>query len=180
RLALLERGIPGERLVVQGMGLDRESCTGGDRERARAGWGVGPDEVVVGHLANNSREKGSVDLLEAAARAWAEGGRFRLVLAGPEMSNFVRLWEGYGARDGVRRLGVLDDRQKRDFFAGIDVFALPSRSDSFGIVLLEAWANGAPNVGYRAGGIPWGIRDGKDGRLVRCRDLGGLAAGLGP
>ena len=42
------------------------------------------------------------------------------------------------------RLGVLSERQKRDFFAGIDVFALPSRSDSFGLVLLEAWANGVP------------------------------------
>jgi len=64
--------------------------------------------------------------------------------------------------------GVLDDQQKRDFFAGIDIFALPSRSDSFGLVLLEAWANGVPNVAYRAGGIADVIRDGEDGLLVDC------------
>jgi glycosyltransferase involved in cell wall biosynthesis len=75
-------------------------------------------------------------------------------------------------------LGVLDARQKRDFFAAIDVFALPSRSDSFGLVLLEAWANGVPNIGYRAGGIGWVIRDEKDGLLVRCGDLNGLAAAM--
>jgi glycosyltransferase involved in cell wall biosynthesis len=55
------------------------------------------------------------------------------------------------------------------------VFALPSRSDSFGIVLLEAWANGAATVGYVAGGIGGVIRHEQDGLLVRCGDLKGLA-----
>ena len=68
--------------------------------------------------------------------------------------------------------------EKRDFYAGIDAFALPSRSDSFGIVLLEALANGVPNVGYRAGGIGFVIRDGVDGLLVGCGDVAGLARAL--
>lgn len=178
REALLQRGFPPERLVLQGMGLDEASCTGGDRLAARAAWGVGPGECVVGHLANNSREKGSVDLLAAAAGAWERGGRFTVVLAGPAMPNFERYWATYPRKDRVRRLGVLDDGQKRDFFAGLDAFALPSRSDSFGIVLLEAWANGAPNLGYRAGGVAGVIRHEKDGLLVRCGNLDGLAAAL--
>ncbi len=178
RQALLKRGIAAERLVLQGMGLDRESCTGGDRSRARTEWNIGQDEVVIGHLANNSREKGSVDLLRAAERAWRQGGRFVVVLAGPEMPNFQSFWRGHRPSGRVVRLGVLDARQKRDFFAAIDVFALPSRSDSFGLVLLEAWANGVPNIGYRAGGIGWVIRDEKDGLLVRCGDINGLAAAL--
>ena len=172
RLALVERGVRPERLVLQGMGVDWDSCTGGDRRRARAAWGVGPDDVVIGHLANNSREKGSVDLLTAAERAWRQDGRFHLVLAGPEMPNFRRFWSGYGQADRVRRLGVLDETQKRNFFAGIDGFALPSRSDSFGIVLLEAWANGASNIGYRAGGVAWVIRHEEDGLLVTVRRRG--------
>ncbi len=178
RRALLERGVAPERLVLQGMGLDRESCTGGNRERVRTEWGVGADDVVIGHLANNSREKGTIDLLLAAERAWRQGGRFHVVLAGPEMPNFQRFWPKLGSTARVRRLGVLDDGQKRDFFAGLDVFALPSRWDSFGIVLLEAWANGAPNVAYRAGGPAWVIRHGQDGLLVKCGDVDGLAAAL--
>jgi len=78
----------------------------------------------------------------------------------------------------VRRLGVLSPQQKRDFYAGIDVFALPSRSDSFGMVLLEAWANGVPNLGYRAGGIAELIRPGEDGLLVRCGEVRDLAEAL--
>jgi glycosyltransferase involved in cell wall biosynthesis len=178
KLALLERGFPPERLVLQGMGVDLVSCTGGNRQRARAEWGIGPNEVVIGHLANNSREKGTVDLLKAAEHAWRNGSRFHVVLAGPEMPSFLTFWERYRSTGNVRRLGILDARQKRNFFGAIDIFALPSRSDSFGIVLLEAWANGVPNVGYRAGGIGWVIRDGQDGLLVRCGDVRGLAAAL--
>jgi glycosyltransferase involved in cell wall biosynthesis len=178
RQAFVDRGLSPDRLVLQGMGLDRERCTGGDRWRARAGWGIEPGAVVVGHLANNSREKGTVDLLRGAARAWDQGARFEVVLAGPAMPNFEQFWKHFGPRQRVRRLGVLDARQKRDFFAGIDVFALPSRSDSFGLVLPEAWANGVPCVGYRAGGVAWVIRDTQDGLLVRCGDVAALSAAL--
>jgi glycosyltransferase involved in cell wall biosynthesis len=139
---------------------------------------VAEDEVVVGHLANNSEEKGSVDLLRAAELAWQAGHRFRVLLAGPEMPNFRCFWPTFGPTELVRRLGVLDDEQKRDFFAGLDLFALPSRSDSFGLVLLEAWCNGLANVAYRAGGVAEVIRHEQDGLLVRCGDVGGLAAAL--
>jgi glycosyltransferase involved in cell wall biosynthesis len=178
RAALLRHRVAEGKLVLQGLGVEAADCTGGDRGRARLAWRVGADEVVVGHLANNSREKGSVDLLRAAERAWTGGGRFRLVLAGPEMPNFRTYWECYRGKEQVRRLGPLTEAQKRDFFAGLDVFALPSRSDSFGLVLLEAWANGVPNVGYRAGGIAGVIRHEEDGLLVRCGDVAALAAAL--
>jgi glycosyltransferase involved in cell wall biosynthesis len=178
RDALLQRGLAQEKVVLQGLGVEPAECTGGDRDRVRCAWGVAANEVVIGHLANNSREKGTVDLLRAAERAWQRGARFRLALAGPEMPNFKSFWQSYRCGERVRRLGVLDDRQKRDFFAGIDLFALPSRSDSFGLVLLEAWANGVPNVAYRGGGVADVIRHEQDGLLVDCGDLEGLATTL--
>jgi glycosyltransferase involved in cell wall biosynthesis len=179
RDALRERGIASEKLYLLGLGVDPAECTGGDRRRARDSWGVPEGEVVVGHLANNSREKGTVDLLQAAQRLWQQGQEFHVVLAGPAMPNFERFWRDFRPAGPVRRLGPLTDEQKRDFFGGIDLFALPSRSDSFGLVLLEAWANGVPNVAYRAGGIADVVRDGADGLLVPCGDVAGLAAALG-
>jgi glycosyltransferase involved in cell wall biosynthesis len=134
--------------------------------------------VVVGHLANQSAEKGTIALLEAAERVWAAGHRFRIVLAGPEMPNFRAFYEGFPHRERVVRLGILTEQQKRDFFAGIDVFALPSQSDSFGLVLLEAWANGKPNLVYRAGGPAELVRHQIDGLQARCGDVGDLAACL--
>src|ERR1051326_653802 len=178
RDSLLRLNFPEKQIVLQGLGVDRESCTGGDRAGTRARWGIAADDVVVGHLANNSIEKGTVDLLRAAALAWDAGHRFRVVLAGPEMPNFRRFWEHFPRRDAVVRLGVLSDQAKRDFFAAIDIFAMPSRSDSFGLVFLEAWANGVPNVAYRAGGVPGVIRAEVDGLLIRCGDHHALAAAI--
>jgi glycosyltransferase involved in cell wall biosynthesis len=175
---VISLGVRPERVLLQGLGVDRRECTGGDRATVRASWGTHMGEVVVGHLANNSVEKGSVDLLRAAERLWSHGLAFTVVLAGPEMPNFREFMDRFGQRTRVRRLGVVTDGQKREFFAGIDLFALPSRSDSFGLVLLEAWANGVPNVAYRAGGPADLIRHGADGLLARCGDVDELAAEL--
>jgi glycosyltransferase involved in cell wall biosynthesis len=179
RRAVLGLGVAEGKVRLQGLGVSPEECTGGDRRAARERWGAGEGETVIGHLANNSREKGSVGLLRAAERLWNDGLRFRLVLAGSEMPNFRQFWRRFSSRERVTRLGPLSEQGKRDFFAGIDVFALPSRSDSFGLVLLEAWANRVPNVAYRAGGIANVIRHGEDGLLAPCGDVAGLAAALG-
>ena len=152
RAALLDQGVSARKLILLGMGVDVTECTGGDRQRARAKWRVADREVVIGHLANNSEEKGSVDLLRAAEQLWQAGRRFRLVLAGPEMPNFRSFWSRYGPQDRVHRLGILSEEEKRDFYAGIDLFALPSRSDSFGIVLLEALGQRCAQRGLSGGG----------------------------
>ena len=161
--AAVELGVRENRVILQGLGVDPVECTGGDRAAARRVWDVAETVFVVGHLANASVEKGTVDLLKAAA---AEN--LRVVLAGPAMPNFERFWTRYERKDLVTRLGPVSDSQKRDFYAGIDAFALPSRTDSFGLVLLEAWANTKPVVAYRAGGPADLVRDGVDGWLVAC------------
>jgi L-malate glycosyltransferase len=163
------------RILLQGLGVDPRECTGGNRPAVRSNWGVADDEVVIGHLANQSPEKGTIDLIRAAASAHDGGVPFRLVLAGPVTPAFEKFWRGFGAADWVTQLGPLTEEGKRDFFAGIDAFALPSRSDSFGLVFLESWANAVPVIGYRAGGVADLIRHGHDGLLVKCGDLSSLA-----
>ncbi len=178
RDCLLQNGFPPEKLVLQGMGIDAEQVTGGDRQGQRRIWRVADDEMLVGHLANKSPFKGTIDLLQAAAQGWAQGGRFRLVLAGEEMPAFRSFWASYPHQARVLNLGVLTEAEKRDFLAAVDVLALPSRSDSFGLVLLEAWANGAATIGYRAGGVASVIRHEEDGLLVRCGAVDALAQAL--
>jgi glycosyltransferase involved in cell wall biosynthesis len=161
------------------LGVDPSECTGGNRDRVRAEWNAAPGDVIVGHLANNSEEKGTCDLLRAAERLWKTGHRFRVVLAGPEMPNFRAFWAGFTMKQHVMRLGMLTDDQKRDYFAGIDAFALPSRTDSFGLVLLEAWANAKPNLVYRAGGPGDLVRHECDGLHAKCGDVVELSQQLG-
>ena len=55
---------------------------------------------------------------------------------------------------------------------------MPSRTDSFGIVFLEAWANGLPVVAAAAGGVPEVVRHGETGLLVPFGDLDRLTGAL--
>jgi glycosyltransferase involved in cell wall biosynthesis len=178
RAAVLDLGLSPDRVVLLGMGVDPAECTGGDRLRARMRWGLPPDEVVIGHLANKSAEKGTIDLIQAATMLWQAGKRCRLLIAGPEMPNFTRFWSTLPQTRNMTKLGVLSDEEKRDFYAAIDLFALPSRSDSFGIVFLEAWANGVPCIAYRAGGVADVIHHEKDGWLVDCGDIRALGVAI--
>jgi glycosyltransferase involved in cell wall biosynthesis len=182
--AAITMGVEAERVVLQGLGVASEECSGGDRARARSMWGIAPGAFVFGHLANLSVEKGSVDLLAAVASLWQSGLNATVVLAGPDMSNFRRFWRRFcrehpeKSRTHVVRLGVLSEEQKKDFYACLDAFVLPSRSDSFGLVLLEAWANSLPNIAYRAGGPADLVRHEQDGLLIPCGDVAGLARAM--
>jgi len=178
RQAVLSQGVKEERITLQGLGVDPAECTGGNRDRANARWSLphhGP--LRLGHLANLSEEKGTVDLLRAVTLLHERNIPFTLLLAGPSMPNFHRAWQQLppAIRSHVHLLGVLTDEEKPDFFAAVDVFVLPSRSDSFGLVLLEAWANSIPCVGYCAGGIAEVIRHEEDGYLAPCGDIASLA-----
>ena len=177
REALVAAGLRRDRVALLGMGVDAGDCTGGNRERARQGWGVPRDAVVVGHLANMSRDKGTLDLLDAAVGL--EELPIHLVLAGPEMPSFARVRPRLANRARVTILGPLDDLERRDFYAGIDVFALPSYVDSFGIVLLEAGCNGVPSLAYRLGGPAEVIDHGASGLLAEPGDIAGLRAAIG-
>ncbi len=177
--ALLAAGIPKQRIILQGLGVEPAECTGGNRLEARRRWGIPADAVVVSHLANKSFEKGTVDLLHAMSQVWRTHPDVRLLLAGPEMPSFRRTWRAFADEPRICNLGPLSDLEKRDFYAASDIFALPSRSDSFGLVLLEAWANAVPCVAYRAGGLAEVVRHRSDGLLVPCGSLVNLENALG-
>ncbi len=175
--AVIELGVPPERVILQGLGVDANECNGGNRARARTEWRVSADDVVIGHLANLSAEKGTIDLVRAA-NAISSNQRIVLLLAGPAMPNFERFIDEFESSVRIIRPGVLSEQEKRDFFAGIDVLALPSRSDSFGLVILEAWANVVPVVAARAGGPGEIVRHGIDGLLAKPGDIADLSQHL--
>jgi D-inositol-3-phosphate glycosyltransferase len=68
-----------------------------------------------------------------------------------------------------------------ELYADCDVLALPSRTEGWGLALMEAMACGKPVVASRVGGVPELVRDGVEGFLVEAGDvraLGSHIAGL--
>jgi D-inositol-3-phosphate glycosyltransferase len=59
-----------------------------------------------------------------------------------------------------------------DFYTAADVVLVPSRSESFGLVALEAQACGTPVVAAAVGGLPYVVEDGRSGFIVEGHDPG--------
>ena len=175
---LAARGVPHERLRVVGVGVAPEDLQGGDGDHFRAEQRIdGPLVLFIGALAY---DKGAIHLIKAMQRLWRAGHPGMLALIGAPLAHFeafyARLPQSDRAR--IRFLPYAPESVKRDALAAADVFVLPSRTDSFGIVFLEAWCYGVPVIGARAGGIPDVIADGGDGLLVRFGDVAGLAQAI--
>jgi glycosyltransferase involved in cell wall biosynthesis len=171
----LQQGVPPERIHVIGPGVNPADVLGGDGRRFRERHGVrGP---LVVSLSAMARDKGTVQVVEALRRLWRSGRQVELVLAGAILTPFRRYLEGLPKEDArrVRVLGAIDEGEKRDLLAACDVLAMPSRTDSFGIVYLEAWLYGKPVIGAQAWGIGDVIADGQDGLLVPFDDAPALA-----
>ena len=136
-----------------------------------------PLVVTIGAL---GRDKGTLHLLAACRRLWESGFRLELALVGtmePAIKRAItRLpasWQEY-----CHCLGRISEVEKWSLLAAADVLALPSRTESFGIVFLEAWLCRKPVIGARAGAIPDVVQHGKDGVLVEFGDVPGLADAL--
>jgi glycogen synthase len=139
----------------------------------------GPFVLFVGRLASN---KGLLTLVDAFATLRKAHPDTELVLVGEEggMGPAVRARVvSLGLNDYVHITGyVSDERALAQAYREARVLALPSEYEAFGLVLLEALAQGTPVIASRVGGIPEFILDGQAGLLVTPGSTDELAAAL--
>jgi len=139
---------------------------------------------LVGFAGRFVEEKGFDFLLRAAPLVRSQLPDTQFVFAGDTDIAYERFFDRcralMEAHDGaVTRLGLLHDpQQMANFYAMCDVFVLPSRSDSFAIVQVEAVLSGTPLVTTDIPGAREVVRVTGAGRLVRPRDPAALADGI--
>lgn len=136
-------------------------------------------EVVVGAVARLSREKGLDVLLRAVAKI-GDRAPLRVVLAGdgPERGRLERLAGKLGIDDRVAFRGEVAHDNVPNVLSELDIFAMPSRAEGFGVAALEAQAMELPVVASRVHGIPDTVEDGRTGLLVPPDDVDALAAAI--
>ncbi|MHB1319048.1 MAG: glycosyltransferase family 4 protein, partial [Anaerolineae bacterium] len=136
---------------------------------------------LVAFVGRTSLDKGAITAAEAVrSLSRRDTGDVSLVLLGPADRSFTRYYArlSQADRQRIRLVGPVSEADKHAFLERSNLLVLPSRVDSFGIVLLEAWAHGKPVIGARAGGIPGVIDAGVDGLLVPWGSTQALAGAI--
>ena len=130
--------------------------------------GLGADDKIIVFVGTLRPVKGLKYLVEAmnVIRQSDNSARLMLVGDGEERQQLEALVQGRDLEGWVTFLGRVPNESVPRYLAGADVFVLPSLSEGFPNVVLEAMAAGLPVVASRVGGLPEIVEEGENGFLV--------------
>jgi 1,2-diacylglycerol 3-alpha-glucosyltransferase len=130
-------------------GMDMERFAGGDGARFRAQLGIAPSAPTLVHVGRIAYEKNIDFLLRMFARVAARRTDAVFIVAGegPALNHCKSYAESLGLAGRTRFVGYLSrDKELLDCYRAGDVFVFSSRTETQGLVLLEAMALGVPVV----------------------------------
>jgi D-inositol-3-phosphate glycosyltransferase len=171
-----------DRVDIVHPGVDLDVFRPLPRGEARGRLGLPSDERIVLFAGRLQPHKGPDVAIEAVARLDPD---VRLVIVGgpsgtgtehPEA--LAELASSLGVADRVSLIPPVQQRKLADWYAAADVVCVPSHSESFGLVAVEAQACGRPVVAAAVGGLPTAVIDGVTGVLVDDHDPADYAAAL--
>jgi glycosyltransferase involved in cell wall biosynthesis len=127
------------------------------------------DVTRVVYLGRIHRDKGVLDIVEAAALLRAKGRRhitYMIAGLGPDEAVLAKRIEELGMQYHVHLLGAVHGEEKLELWRTADLFVLPSHHEGLPYALLESLASGTPIVTTRVGAIPEVVVDGRQAIFV--------------
>ncbi|MFM9905610.1 MAG: glycosyltransferase family 4 protein [Pyrinomonadaceae bacterium] len=172
------------KIVTIHNGIDTKRFVRDDRDMRRpAPLGVKPSRILVGMVGHLAPIKGQEDFIRAAAIIASKRDDVDFVIVGEDKSpkgenrqEIENLITEFGHTHRVHLSGWQDD--VRPLLAAFDIFVSPSRSEPFGLVILEAMACGVPVIATASEGAVEIIEPEVTGILVPVADPDSLAIGI--
>ena len=131
-------------------------------------------EKIIIHISNFRKVKRVQDVLKVFVKIRKEiPSKLLLIGDGPERLKMEQLCRNLDLCDNVRFIGKLKAVER--VLSVSDLFLLPSETESFGLVALEAMASKVPVVSSNSGGLPEVNIEGKTGFLLEVKDINGMA-----
>jgi len=169
-------GASPSKIDVVAPGADLTRYRPGDRLEARAALGLDPAETIVTFVGRIQPLKAPDVLLRAAAEVIAREPDLPLrvlVVGGPSGTgldrpdSLIELANTLGIRTNVTFLPPQPPDRLAEVYRASDLVAVPSYSESFGLVAIEAQACGTPVIAADVGGLGVAVRDEQTGLLVQ-------------
>jgi len=164
---LVAEGVPAKKIRVVHNGVELDAYRPYYHMRKTKDE-VSRGKLRIGYAGRLSKEKGVDVLLQALAelRHFKNDLKIEVMVMGEgtERPQLSKLKRDLDLGDTVRFTGF--ERNIGKVLSSLDIFVLPSRMETFPMVLLEAGAVGVPIIATNVGGIPEMITDGKEGLLV--------------
>jgi glycosyltransferase involved in cell wall biosynthesis len=157
-----------------GVGIEPSEFAARNGQSVRAFYQLG-SLPVVGYVGRFHRNKGVGTLIRAMSLVWKSRPDVRLVLAGPRPTldrEVVKIADSLPEKERQKISWIYDfpESLKPAIYDAFDVFAMPSKAESFGITYLEAWMSGKAVIGARTDQTECVIEHGVDGLLVKFGD----------
>ena len=169
-------GAPADRIEVVPPGVEHAFFSPGDQRGARLALDLDLDRPVVLFVGRIQPLKDLDVAIEAFARLERRDAQLVVVggASGPqgevEVARIHLLADSLGVADRIRFVEPQPHHLLSTYYRSADLVFVPSRSESFGLVALEASACGVPVVASAVGGLLSLVDDGKTGFLVDSRD----------
>ncbi|WP_440713130.1 D-inositol-3-phosphate glycosyltransferase [Gordonia sp. FQ] len=173
-------GADPDKIDVVVPGADLDCYSPGDKSAARAALGLDDGDVLVTFVGRIQPLKAPDVLLAAMApliRSDPTGRRKLLIVGGPSGTGLERptvlteLARDLGVADRVVFRPPQSPAVLAQVYRASDLVAVPSFSESFGLVAVEAQACGVPVIAANVGGLGVAVDDGVTGRLVAGHDI---------
>ena len=176
-----------ERLRVVGLGVEHAFFAPGKKEMARKAAGLPEMGKMVLYVGRIQPLKGLRLATEAFLQVLIDHpDAFFVVVGGPsghqgeiELARCLDFAATHGFAEKIILRKPEPHLRLASYYRAADAVVVPSRTESFGLVALEAMACGTPVVATAVGGLKSLIDDGNTGYLVDRRDPGSFAVALG-
>ncbi len=169
------KGVDPKKIFVTGVGVGKEDFLPPPSNKFRNNYGIPEDYKVILNISRMEKYKGAKLIIESMKEVWKKKPNSILAFVGKSTSYTQEIREIAKKETRIIVLSDVNDEIKKEALFSATLLVNPSQIESFGRVLLEAWAAEKPVIAARTPVNECLIDEEKDGLLFNCSNSNELA-----
>ena len=166
---LIDRGIKSSvSIIPSGINIDNFKKDTGQKDEIRKKYNIKSDEILLITACRLTEEKNLKFLVRSFAKIKQRHNniKFMIVGDGAVKKDLEKMAEDFGIKNDVVFTGLVDRTEIVGLYQASDIFIFASKTETQGLVAVEAMAAGNPVVAIKASGIEDMVKNGEDGFLT--------------